>query len=108
MKRKGYSPRASQHGRKPLTIVFNDFGLLLVVILLDTMDFNCYPRINDGVFALVYFGQLLTRDDLWRKQSKTSGCQQEGVVPSPPSGSQDLLLVLVLQSQHRDTLQRNL
>lgn len=47
MKPKGYSPRASQHGRIPLTIIFNDFGLLLIVILLDSMDLNCYPGIND-------------------------------------------------------------
>lgn len=63
----------AQHGRKPLTIVFNDFGLLLVVILLDAVDLYCYLRINDGVFAFVHLGQLLTRDDLWGKQRKRSG-----------------------------------
>lgn len=61
------------HGTKPLTIVFNDFGLLLVVILLDTMDLNCYFRINNGVFAFVHLGQLLTRDDLCTKQRRRSG-----------------------------------
>lgn len=52
------------HGIEPLTIVLNYFGLLLVVILLDTMDLYCYLRINDGVFAFVHLWQLLTRDDL--------------------------------------------
>lgn len=68
-----YCPRGAQRGRKSLTIVFNDFGLLLVVILLDTVDLYRYLRINDGVFAFVHLGQLLTRDDLWRKQRKRSG-----------------------------------
>lgn len=73
MKQKGYCRMGAQHGRNPLTIVFNDFGLLLVVILLDAVDLYCYLRINDGVFAFVHLGQLLTRDDLWRKQRKRSG-----------------------------------
>lgn len=73
MKPQGYCPRGAQHGRNPLTIVLNDFGLLLVVILLDTVDLYCYLRINNGVFAFVHLGQLLTRDDLWKKQRKRSG-----------------------------------
>jgi len=73
MKGRGYCPMATQHGRRSFTIVFNDFGLLLVVILLDTVDLYRYLRINDGVFAFVHLGQLLTRDDLWRKWRKRSG-----------------------------------
>lgn len=71
-KAKELLPQRSRHERKTLTVVFNDSGLLLVVILLDTMDLNRYLGINDGVFAFVYLGQLLTRDDLWRKESKRS------------------------------------
>lgn len=71
-KAKELLPQRSRHERKSLTIVFNDSGLLLVVILLDTMDLNRYLGIDDGVFAFVYLGQLLTRDDLWGKQKKRS------------------------------------
>lgn len=71
-KAKELLPQGSRHERKTLTVVFNDSGLLLVVILLDTMDLNRYLGIDDGVFAFVYLGQLLTRDDLWRKERKRS------------------------------------
>lgn len=54
-------------------IVFDDFGLLLVVVLLDTVDLYRYLGIHNGVFALVHLWQLLTRDYLWRKQRKRSG-----------------------------------
>lgn len=71
-KTKELLPQGSQHKRKTLTVVFNDSGLLLVVILLDTMDLNRYLGIDDGVFAFVYLGQLLARDDLSGKQRKRS------------------------------------
>lgn len=65
----------AQLGGNPLTIVFDDFGLLLVVVLLDTVDLYRYLGIHNGVFAFVHLWQLLTRDYLWRKQRKRSGHQ---------------------------------
>lgn len=64
---------AAELGGKPLTVVFDDFGLLLVVVLLDTVDLYGYLGIHDGVLAFVHLWQLLTRDYLWRKQGKRSG-----------------------------------
>lgn len=60
-------------GGSPLTIVLDDFGLLLVVVLLDTVDLYRYLGIHNGVFAFVHLWQLLTRDYLWRKQGNRSG-----------------------------------
>lgn len=60
-------------GGNPLTVVFDDFGLLLVVVLLDTVDLYRYLGIHNGVFAFVHLWQLLARDYLWRKQGKRSG-----------------------------------
>lgn len=82
-------------GGNPLTVVFDDFGLLLVVVLLDTVDLYRYLGIHNGVFAFVHLWQLLTRDYLWRKQGKGSGHHLgEGApwkIPSPSSGVQGLL-----------------
>lgn len=73
--RKGFLLMGAQLGGNPLTIVFDDFGLLLVVVLLDTMDLYRYLGIHNGVFAFVHLWQLLTRDYLRRKQRKRSGHQ---------------------------------
>lgn len=60
-------------GGKPLTVVLDDFGLLLVAVLLDTVDLYRHLGIHNGVLAFVHLWQLLARDYLGGKQGRRSG-----------------------------------
>lgn len=101
-------------GGKPLTIVLNDFGLLLVVVLLDTVDLYRHLGIHNGVLAFVHLWQLLARDYLWGKQGRRSGHHQERGLPGGfPFLPQECRiccerLVLPFQSCCCDILQRKL